>query len=262
MGIVKLTSMQGGDGAESYARNSGPQNFGFHAYAKAHLVKAIQLYKENNAIFIRDSDKQNEDHVIQAMSPSLIRIADYGCGYGRNTVEYAQFIISELLELHSEEANEFIKELQYYFVDLPSDDFNTLFCMLHEHEFARVFEGSLKLFCAGVPRSFYNHVLPEGSVDFAITTYALHWLSQVSYIKFLKYVEQDNGLPVRNLVKLVAYLITRRKWCIIRFQQCFSTRMLRLGMGGMYGFQQVMGLQQQQSQRHMQSNSKRMPENF
>ena len=189
MGIMKLTSMQGGDGTGSYARNSGPQNFGFHAYAKAHLVEAIQLYKENNAIGIRDKDKQNEDHVIQIMSPRFIRIADYGCGYGRNTVEYAQFIVTKLLELHEEDNEfkeetalskpEFTKELQYYFVDLPSDDFNNLFCMLHNLDFATVFQGSLKFFCAGVPRSFYNHVLPDGSVDFAITTYALHWLSQV-----------------------------------------------------------------------------------
>ena len=189
MEIGKLMSMQGGDGAESYAINSGPQNFGFNAYAKAHLVDAIQLYMENNAICIRDKAKQNEDHVIQAMSPRFIRIADYGCGYGRNTVDYAQIIASKFLELH-EECNEykeetaqnkptFIKELQYCFVDLPSDDFNNLFCMLHDHDFAKLFKGSFKFFCAGVPGSFYERVLPEGSVDFAITMYSLHWLSQV-----------------------------------------------------------------------------------
>ena len=63
------------------------------------------------------------------MGPRFIQIADYGCGYGRNTVEYAQFIVSKLLELHEEDNEfkeetaqnkpEFIKELQYYFVDLP-----------------------------------------------------------------------------------------------------------------------------------------------
>ena len=121
------------------------------------------------------------------MGPRFIQIADYGCGYGRNTVEYAQFIVSKLLELHEEDNEfkeetaqnkpEFIKELQYYFVDLPSDDFNNLFCMLHDLDFAIVFEVSLNLFCAGVPRSFYNQVLPKGSVDFDFTTYALHWLS-------------------------------------------------------------------------------------
>ena len=105
MEIGKLTCMQGGDGPGSYARNSGPQNVGFHAYAKAHLVEAIQLYKENNAICFRDKDKQNEDHVIQVMNPRIFRIADYGCGYGRNTVEYARFIVSTLLELYEEDDN-------------------------------------------------------------------------------------------------------------------------------------------------------------
>ena len=189
MGIVKLTSMQGGDGAESYARNSGPQNFGFHAYAKAHLVKAIQLYKENNTICIRDKDKKNEDHVIQVMSPRLVRIADYGCCYGRNTLDCAQFIVSKLLELDHPQENhvkeetillqpELIHEFQYFFVDLPSNDFNSLFYMLHSPDFAAGFQG-VKFFPNGVPGSFYDCVLPKGTVDFAITTYSLHWISQV-----------------------------------------------------------------------------------
>ena len=182
--------MNGGDGDGSYAQNSGIQNYGFCTYGKPHITEAIHLYKEKDVNWIRDTDKQNEDHVIQVMNPRLIRIADYGCGYGRNTLECAEFIVHKFLELNQED-NEVLKEettqppldlikaeLQYFFVDLPDNDFNSLFHMLHSPDCSTLFRG-LKFFAAGVPGSFYERVLPEGSVDFAITMYSLHWLSQV-----------------------------------------------------------------------------------
>ena len=70
-----------------------------------HMRRLILLKPSNNDMCMRDKDKQNEDHVIQVMNPRIFRIADYGCGYGRNTVEYARFIVSTLLELYEEDDN-------------------------------------------------------------------------------------------------------------------------------------------------------------
>ena len=180
MEAVKLVSMNGGDGDGSYAQNSGMQNYGFHEYGKPYLTHAIQLYKENNPT--------NNKHITQPTSSRLIRIADYGCGYGRNTLECAQFIISKILELDEEDNGPVLQEettrqlinaeLQYFFVDLPDNDFNILFRMLHSPDCVIDFQG-LKFFPNGVPGSFYNCVLPKGSVDFAITAFSLHWISQV-----------------------------------------------------------------------------------
>ena len=180
MEALKLVSMNGGDGDGSYAQNSGIQNYGFHAYGKPYLTHAIQLYKENNPT--------NNKHITQPTSSRLIRIADYGCGYGRNTLECAQFIVSKILELDEEDNGPVLQkettrelinaELQYFFVDLPDNDFNILFRMLHSPDCVTDLQG-LKFFASGVPGSFYERVLPEGSVDFATTTYSIHWLSQV-----------------------------------------------------------------------------------
>ena len=140
---------------------------------------------ERNVLCISNNDKENQDE----SSPRLTRIADYGCCYGRNTLECAQFIVSKLLELDHPEDNQIkektslpqpqlIHKFRYFFVDLPSNDFNSLFYMLHSPDFAAGFQG-LKFFPNGVPGSFYNCVLPKGSVDFAITAFSLHWISQV-----------------------------------------------------------------------------------
>ena len=140
------------------------------------LTHAIQLYKENNHTY-------NKQHITQPTSSRLIRIADYGCGYGRNTLECAQFIVSEILELDEEDNRPVLKEettpppcelinaeLQYFFVDLPDNDFNSLFRMLHSPDCPALFR-RLKFFATGVPGSFYGRVLPEGSVDFATNTF-------------------------------------------------------------------------------------------
>ena len=185
METLKLVSMQGGDTDESYAQNSEPQNYSFHAFGKTHLENAVHLYKKNNGTW--NTDKHSRD-IIELSRPRLIRIADYGCCYGKNTLDYAQFIVTKILEIdgddnqlkqeRTEPQPELCYEFQYFFVDLPSNDFNSLFHMLHSSDLA-IFFRRLKFYTAGVPGSFYDRVLPKGSVDFGITTYSLHWLSQV-----------------------------------------------------------------------------------
>jgi hypothetical protein len=70
-------------------------------------------------------------------------------------------------------------QFQYLFIDLPSNDFNSLFRILHDLDFATAFDDDLRLFSAGVAGSFYNCVLPPQSVDFSIAIYTMHWLSRV-----------------------------------------------------------------------------------
>jgi hypothetical protein len=69
-------------------------------------------------------------------------------------------------------------ELHYFFVDLPSNDFNSLFRMLHDDP---IRGASANLFPAAVGASFYDRVLPKASLDIAFTIYSVHWLSQVLY---------------------------------------------------------------------------------
>lgn len=154
---------QGGSADDSYSINSQLQNFTFHAYAKPHLARALADLR------IPSSDY-------------TFRIADFGCSSGRNTVECAEFVVTRLQKMH-QMAGRVPPEIQYFFSDLPSNDFNSLFQTLEDfrlllHETKETSRGFPEFYAAGVPGSFHGRLFPKGSLDFAICSFALHWLSQ------------------------------------------------------------------------------------
>jgi gibberellin A4 carboxyl methyltransferase len=81
-------------------------------------------------------------------------------------------------------------EMLVSFIDLPGNDFNNLIQLLaSEAKNAKDLAGSVNgadvgrdssYFSAMTAGSFYNRLLPKGSVHFAISTFSLHWLSQVN----------------------------------------------------------------------------------
>lgn len=92
-------------------------------------------------------------------------IADLGCSVGPNTVIAVENIIESVKLKYSGSF-----EIQVFFNDLASNDFNTLLRSLpHDRQYA----ASL------VPGSFHGRLLPKSSLHFIHSSYTLHWLSNV-----------------------------------------------------------------------------------
>jgi hypothetical protein len=257
-----MAAMQGGAGEGSYLKSSGAQSRGFEIYGKPCLARAIELYKEyNGPIFPTNRRGNGIDGSSRSSSPSsssslrLIRIADYGCSYGWNTLNCMRFVLDTMLgsgrnsykkdrlescpsagdddsgslDLIRRSApiatdrfdrvlvagdDEDRLEFQYLFVDLPSNDFNSLFRMLHDPDFATEFgdDEDLRLFSAGVAGSFFERVLPPQSVDLTITVYAIHFLSQVRQVSIGIGRQDMNLLGSLRLYSCKLIIIRSRKF--------------------------------------------------
>nr|CAB3486083.1 unnamed protein product [Digitaria exilis] len=115
----------------------------------------------------------------------LLTVADLGCSCGQNALDVADAIVQHVAE-QCDARGQAAPEFCFYFSDLPSNDFNTLFHRLHDnYSTAKTSEnGSQRrrrrpYFAAGVPGSFYGRLFPERSIDAFTSTFSLHWLSQV-----------------------------------------------------------------------------------
>jgi len=147
--------MYSGNSVASYAENSGRQRYVFNALQPL-FETAIK-----NLIFPQGGP---------------VRIADLGCATGINTVSEVDFVVKTIRNLgvgHSNgPSSGSVAEVQAYFSDLPSNDFNGLFNLLDRP--------ASPYFVAGVPGSFYNVLFPTSSIHVCFSVMALHWLSQVS----------------------------------------------------------------------------------
>ena len=101
------------------------------------------------------------------MGGGILRIADFGCGTGRNTVVAADTIV-KALQCSFEEHE--MPEFEFFFIDLLSNDFNLLFQMLPP---ARSY------FAAAVCGSHFRRLFPQKSLHFCHSSSSLHWISQV-----------------------------------------------------------------------------------
>ncbi|KAJ9552711.1 hypothetical protein OSB04_016756 [Centaurea solstitialis] len=96
-----------------------------------------------------------------------IRIADLGCSTGPNTFTVIENIINSVQIKYDTLTP---PDLQVFFNDHASNDFNTLFKTLPTNK---------PYFAAGVPGSFYGRLFPRASIHVIHSSFALHWLSQV-----------------------------------------------------------------------------------
>ncbi|XP_061365011.1 loganic acid O-methyltransferase-like [Gastrolobium bilobum] len=147
-------AMKGGEGPHSYAQNSNLQRVGIEA-AKSLIQSAIA--------------NKFDPKTISAASKKPICIADLGCSTGPNTFIAVQFIV-EAIELQYQSHGLAVPELQVFFNDQVSNDFNTLFKNLPSNR---------KYFAAGVPGSFYGRLFPMESLYFVHSSASLNWISKV-----------------------------------------------------------------------------------
>jgi len=102
-----------------------------------------------------------------------IVIADYGSSQGKNSMVPMQVAIRGLrLRFGANRA------ISVFHIDQPSNDFTTLFAVLDSDPDRYVLDES-HVFPAVIGRSFYESVLPPGSVHLGWSSYAAVWLSRI-----------------------------------------------------------------------------------
>ncbi|KAK6335015.1 hypothetical protein TWF718_010457 [Orbilia javanica] len=92
---------------------------------------------------------------------------DYGCSQGAASMVVMQKLVSQLPP-HS--------TVTVAFNDLPSNDFNSLIKLLPSIAPA---DSTKVIYPHIVPNSFYNPVMPNGTVDIAYAMSSIHWLRQM-----------------------------------------------------------------------------------
>ncbi|KAG0575649.1 hypothetical protein KC19_5G020400 [Ceratodon purpureus] len=121
-----------------------------------------------------------KEAILNHLSPpaegsGAIHYADFGCSVGANTLRFAQFV-ADTLKARPDVID---RDIVCHFVDLPSNDFNTLFKQLPP--FVGEGDGSGEertWFADGVPGSQYRRMFPRSSLHVAITALTLHYLSE------------------------------------------------------------------------------------
>lgn len=101
---------------------------------------------------------------------NLVSIADFGCSTGPNTFRAVQTIIDAVEHKYQKESNHEEIEFQVFFNDSSTNDFNTLFKTLPQ---------ARRYFATGVPGSFFGRVLPRSSLHVGVSSYSLHFVSQI-----------------------------------------------------------------------------------
>ncbi|KAL1569416.1 indole-3-acetate O-methyltransferase [Salvia divinorum] len=141
--------MIGGDGPNSYARNS--------AYQKELLVSAHDLLQQLISKHL-DTDSTHD----------TFRIADLGCSVGGNAFLAVENMIGAVERRYKSDGRH-VPEFHVFFNDVIGNDFNTLF---------KQFPASRSYLAAAVPGSFHGRLFPKASIHLAHCSTALHWLSR------------------------------------------------------------------------------------
>ncbi|KAI3453090.1 hypothetical protein Pfo_009753 [Paulownia fortunei] len=151
-----LYAMNGGEGPNSYAQNS--------SYQRGVVDAAKPIIEEEIATKL-DIKQLSSTHT------KPFRIADFGCSTGHNSFPAVQ-IITEAVEkkIQTEGLTSQIPDFHVFFNDQVMNDFNTLFHSLPPQR---------NYYAAGVPGPFHGRLLPKASLDFAYSSCALNWLSEV-----------------------------------------------------------------------------------
>jgi hypothetical protein len=98
-------------------------------------------------------------------------VADFGCAQGRNSMRPMAAVLDGLSERAGRE-----REVMVVHTDLPRCDFSSLFATLEAapESYRR---GRENVFSSVIGHSFYDRLLPAGSLTFGWSAFALHWMS-------------------------------------------------------------------------------------
>jgi hypothetical protein len=111
--------------------------------------------------------------LLLANAPDPIVIADYGSSEGRNSLAPMRTAIAALRKRVGAD-----RAISVVHTDMPGNDFTTLFQTLETdpESYAR---GDTAVFPSAVGRSFYQQILPTGSVTLGWSSWSIQWLSRI-----------------------------------------------------------------------------------
>ncbi len=110
------------------------------------------------------------EHRPQERTPPTI--VDYGASQGRNSMLPLAEAIDALRT-----SGHFAGAIETYHVDLPTNDFNSLFATL-ANPAESYLNGRPNVYPAAIGRSYFEQVLPAARVDFGWSSNALHWMRE------------------------------------------------------------------------------------
>ena len=130
-----------------------------------------QLPADGATLAIPMLEKAIRDVDISGDGP--IVVTDYGSSQGKNSLAPMKAAITALRKRTGPE-----RAICVFHVDQPSNDFNSLFEVL-DADPGRYTANDPNVYPAAIGRSFYESVLPPGSVHLGWSSYAAVWLSRV-----------------------------------------------------------------------------------
>jgi hypothetical protein len=142
------------EGRGAYNRHAKIQASGV-ALAQLHLASAIETMP------------------LESSGEGPIVIVDYGSSQGKNSLGPLHTAIEAIRQRVGGE-----RPILVYHEDLPVNDFNALFDVLHNDPDSYALNQPNVFPCA-IGRSFYEEILPPSSVDLGWSSYAAMWLSRV-----------------------------------------------------------------------------------
>ncbi|KAI5066252.1 hypothetical protein GOP47_0018876 [Adiantum capillus-veneris] len=207
MSALGFPMLSGVEGA-SYAANSGPQNSVLLrcrpmieraiAIQQARLLELKQLRSNTKKKAAAGSFHGVDQLIAEATAAAaadddddekVFRIADMGSSSGPNCLANMQFML-EAIKKH-ELPSSYEREMQFFFCDLPSNDFNTLMQLQHadnpnmhpagegeDDGKGKGGGGHRCCFGAAVGGTVYGRLFPASSLHLVFSSCCLHWLSQ------------------------------------------------------------------------------------
>jgi hypothetical protein len=103
--------------------------------------------------------------------PGPLTIADFGSSQGHNSMRQVAFALDRLTERTGQG-----RDIMVVHSDLPHCDFTSLFVML-ETATESYRRGRDHVFASAIGHSFYERLLPAGSLTFGWSAFALQWMS-------------------------------------------------------------------------------------
>ncbi len=154
----------------SFARGAPAPMEGQGAYNRSSRVQAAGL---SSAIPLFGEAAKA---VPLAPAPEPIVVADYGCSEGHNSLAPMAEAIHALRSRTGPE-----RAIQVVHTDLPNNDFSGLFETLQSDPDSYL-HGQTAMFASAVGESFYDQLLPSGTVTLGWSSWSVHWLSRTPAI--------------------------------------------------------------------------------